>query len=264
MGLTSRNYYCIHFSALLKFLHLLQFVVADEASSEGEVEEFFTKLGSGSAADVPDETAGGDDEQFESSQERVVTLYRVSDASGRVEVTKISSKPFQQSALDTNDCFILDTTDSNIYVWVGKKCNNRERSEAMNKAQAFLVSEHYPSWTQVQRIVEGAEPSIFQQYFRTWRSAGELHSRLIRSVGEEPRNKEELKSAGEAPEFMPDDGSGDLEIFRIENFELAPVDPENYGKFFGGDTYVIKYNHNNKYIIYMWQVSVMTIEVSIV
>lgn len=170
-----------------------------------------------------------------------------------MQVEKVASKPLQQSALDTNDCFILDTTDSNIFVWVGKKGNSKEKSEAMNKAQSFLTSEHYPSWTQVQRIIEGAEPSIFQQYFQTWRSTGQLHSRLIRSADETPRDKVEVKNAGEAPEFMPDDGSGEVEIYRVENFELEPVPEENYGKFFGGDSYVIKYRYGSRYIIYMWQ-----------
>lgn len=59
--------------------------------------------------------------------------------------------------------------------------------------------------------------------------------------------------------FMPDNGSGDKEIYRVENFELAPVSPNTYGKFFGGDSYVIKYkyhtNGQEKYILYFWQVS---------
>lgn len=59
--------------------------------------------------------------------------------------------------------------------------------------------------------------------------------------------------------FMPDDGTGDKEIYRVENFELVPVNPDAYGKFFGGDSYVIKYKYydgaREKYIIYFWQVS---------
>lgn len=58
---------------------------------------------------------------------------------------------------------------------------------------------------------------------------------------------------------MPDDGSGDKEIYRVENFELVPVSADTYGKFFGGDSYVIKYKYfdgaREKYIIYFWQVS---------
>lgn len=65
-------------------------------------------------------------------------------------------------------------------------------------------------------------------------------------------------SCGPAVDFMPDDCTGDLDIFRVEDFELIPVDPNNYGKFFGGDSYVIKYTYQDggreKYIIYFWQV----------
>ena len=58
---------------------------------------------------------------------------------------------------------------------------------------------------------------------------------------------------------MPDDGLGAKEIFRIENFELAPVDEAAHGMFFGGDSYVIKYtytkNDREQYIVYFWQVN---------
>lgn len=67
-----------------------------------------------------------------------------------------------------------------------------------------------------------------------------------------------LKQGGSAPGFSPDDGTGKTEIYRVENFELAPVDPAAHGMFFGGDSYVIKYtytvNGREKYIIYFWQV----------
>lgn len=59
--------------------------------------------------------------------------------------------------------------------------------------------------------------------------------------------------------FMPDNGEGQAEIWRIENFAMVPIDPETEGMFFGGDSYVIKYHYVNKrggqgYIIYYWQV----------
>jgi hypothetical protein len=58
-------------------------------------------------------------------------------------------------------------------------------------------------------------------------------------------------------QHLVDDGSGKVEVWRIEDFEMAAVDPKMYGQFFGGDSYVILYTYfiNNKenYIIYFWQ-----------
>lgn len=228
--------------------------VLDEFSAPTEIQEFFDVLGGNvSAADVPDESTGGDDEQFESKQERTVTLHRVSDSSGRMQIQQIGQKPLRQSQLDTNDCFILETGDANLFIWIGKKCNKKEKDEAMVKAQGFLKSKNYPNWTHIERVVEDAEPSSFRQYFQGWQGVGELHPRTIRSAAARPTRLAH-KSGGELPEFMPDNGSGKLEIYRVENFELVSVPSENYGKFFGGDSYVIKYQTTNgKVIIYYWQ-----------
>lgn len=230
-------------------------VIIDESAHDDEIEDFFAAIGGGTAADIPDESVAGSDDEFESDEERAVTLSKVSDATGSVQVTTISGKPLKQSSLDTNDCFILETGEANIYVWVGRKCTTNEKNQAMTKAQQFIDNKNYPSWTQVERVVEGSETAAFKQYFQTWKGANEQYTRLIRSAGEEREpTKLEQKSAGEAPEFMPDDGTGEVEIFRVENFELEPVPEENYGKFFGGDSYVIKYRYGgNKYVIYMWQ-----------
>jgi gelsolin len=167
--------------------------IIDEFSPDSDFADFFSALGSGSASSVPEESSGGDDSKFETSQEHTVALYRISDASGTLKVDLVAQKPLQQSLLDANDCFILDTTDSNIFVWIGKKCNNKEKQEAMVKAQNFLTSKKYPAWTQIQRIVEGAEPTAFTQYFQSWRSKHELHQRLIRSPSTEKINSFEAR-----------------------------------------------------------------------
>ncbi|CAG7820329.1 unnamed protein product, partial [Allacma fusca] len=66
-----------------------------------------------------------------------------------------------------------------------------------------------------------------------------------------------IKNMGRAVGFCPDDGQGKTELWRIENFELAPVDPEKHGLFFGGDSYVMKYTYTvggrENYIVYFWQ-----------
>ena len=60
-----------------------------------------------------------------------------------------------------------------------------------------------------------------------------------------------------AEEEPLDDGSGKLEIWRIENFHPAPIDRNSYGQFFSGDSYLILYtykiNGKDAWVIYMWQ-----------
>lgn len=49
------------------------------------------------------------------------------------------------------------------------------------------------------------------------------------------------------------------QVWRIENLELAEVDPSTYGQFYGGDCYLVLYTYQRsgrqQYILYMWQVS---------
>ena len=85
------------------------------------------------------------------------------------------------------------------------------------------------------------------------------------------------QKAKSEPVKLVDDGSGKVEvettnrrrnkrdlltlyqIWRIEDFEMAPLDRKLYGQFFAGDSYVILYTYLIEgveyYIIYFWQVS---------
>ncbi|CAH1965250.1 unnamed protein product [Acanthoscelides obtectus] len=132
----------------------------------GDFEEFFQALGEGSKGSVPADSVGADDQQFESTEERQVGLYRVSDKTGSVQITPVSRKPLDANQLDPQDCFILDTGDANIYVWIGKQCDDSEKRESMKKADEYLKNKNYPKWTHVERIIQNAEPAAFTQYFR--------------------------------------------------------------------------------------------------
>ena len=87
------------------------------------------------------------------------------------------------------------------------------------------------------------------KYFKAEWDVGSLHEENRRRLA---------KSAGSCIGFMPDDSKGQKEIFRIEDFEMVPLDEAKYGMFFGGDSYVIKYTYEKdggtpEYIIYFWQ-----------
>ncbi len=57
-------------------------------------------------------------------------------------------------------------------------------------------------------------------------------------------------------QLLVDDGGGQVEIWRIEDFEMVALDKGLYGQFFGGDSYVILYtylvNGKENYIVYFW------------
>jgi len=167
---------------------------SDEFSNDIDQEHFFQTLGSGSPSAVPDESTSEDDETFEKGDERATTLYHVSDASGALKVETVATKPLKQEMLNTNDCFILDT-GSGLYVWVGKKATDQEKKQSMSRAQGFLSTKKYPSWTKVSRIVEGAESAPFKQYFFTWRDHGAQHSRLIRAANDNDSDSGKMRGS---------------------------------------------------------------------
>lgn len=76
----------------------------DEFSTQDEIDQFFEVLGSGSPDQVPDESVGGDDDAFERNEERVVSLYKVSDSNGKMEVQKVAEKPLKQEMLNNEVC----------------------------------------------------------------------------------------------------------------------------------------------------------------
>lgn len=252
--------------------------IIDEFSSNGDFDKFFTALGSGSKDTVPEESAGGDDQEFERTEEQTVSLYRITDESGKLEAKPVAQKPFRQDHLNENDCFVLDTVTGGIYVWVGKSCNARERAEVMARAQDYLVKKNYPDWVHVTRVPQGTEPAAFKQYFASWRDHGASHSRLIRSTSDEEmydsdaevaaaKIKKVVKS-GSARGFMPDKGDGHAVVYRVEDMELVEVgdssEPDRsdengakYGQFYQGDSYVIKYEYDSAggssgYVLYFW------------
>uniref|UniRef100_A0A224XQJ4 Putative actin regulatory gelsolin/villin family n=1 Tax=Panstrongylus lignarius TaxID=156445 RepID=A0A224XQJ4_9HEMI len=145
--------------------------VVDSSSSANEVNNFFTILGSGSSAQVANPAAPDDDQEYEKKQDAIVALYKVSDAGGKLVSEKLSEKPLKRSMLKSEDCFVLDTVTSGIFVWVGRGSTTQEKVEALTRGQAFLKDNNYPAWTQMQRVIEGGEPTAFKEYFDDWRDS---------------------------------------------------------------------------------------------
>ncbi|XP_057696348.1 gelsolin-like isoform X2 [Corythoichthys intestinalis] len=196
------------------------------------------------------------------------SLHKVSDASGKMTLTEVSKKnPFKQEMLKCEDCYILDNgLDHKIFFWKGRKANPKERKAALTYVDQFIKEKNYTNKCQVQVLPQGAESTLFKDFFENWldkdETTGPGQAYTVGSIAvvkQIPFDAATLHSnaAMAAQHGMVDDGSGKVQIWRVEGGERVPVDTDTYGQFFGGDCYVLLYSYNSgsgeKHIIYMWQ-----------
>jgi len=81
-------------------------------------------------------------------------LFKVSDASGRMEFTKVKEGVVNTSDLDTNDVFIIDAK-LEIFIWTGKNSTWAEKSQSMKYATDYLTKTNQNPHTPITRINEG-------------------------------------------------------------------------------------------------------------
>jgi hypothetical protein len=221
--------------------------------------EFWGALG----GERPVTNAGEDDEAHDSRAAGALQLFRISDASGAVEFTPVThGGRLTRDLLDTNDVFLVDSGNE-VYVWVGKGATANEKREGMLRATAYLQQSGRPANTPCTRVSQGTESSVFKALFHQWDPPATPQSFTQTSRGvAKAQTQQAIDIAGlharkEAEEASVDDGSGRVELWRIENFAKAPVDRSKYGQFFGGDSYILLYtyvkNRQEEHIIYFWQ-----------
>ena len=236
-------------------------VVVDEGKDDDSA--FWAKFGCPKPKVMRTAQEGGDDEAQRPSSDSC-KLYLISDASGRLTTSEISTRPLTKELLDGSEAYVLDTGANAIFVWVGKKSSENERLHSMKVATDFIKSKGYPDWTPVTRVAQDGETPLFKQCFQNWpeknaSAMGGLAAAKNRKVFEKKSFAAGSLHQGGSREVqtMVDDGSGKLEVWRVENFEMAAVPKEQYGHFFSGDSYVMLYtylvNSKENYIIYFWQ-----------
>jgi len=116
----------------------------------------------GNKSQVKSAAEGGDDSKV--AHNHVKKLFKVSDASGALEMTEVASGHFNKDLLDTNDVFIVDT-EASLYVWVGLGANKEERASAFKYANDYLSKVGRPLTTPVVRVVEGSTNPGFEGTF---------------------------------------------------------------------------------------------------
>jgi hypothetical protein len=60
------------------------------------------------------------------------------DQDGTLRIKEVKTGPLEQADLLSKDSFIVDNGTFGIWVWVGKKASQTERTEAMRNAQGFI------------------------------------------------------------------------------------------------------------------------------
>jgi len=99
---------------------------------------------------------GGCDFDAEKDSVAVKRLFRLSDATGRLEFTEIPTggRPITKQMFDSNDVFIYDA-GFEVFVWVGRNSSVQEKTQAMNYAQQYLAWAQRPSSLPLTKVHEG-------------------------------------------------------------------------------------------------------------
>ncbi|NWW73357.1 VILI protein, partial [Climacteris rufus] len=206
------------------------------------------------------------DDKVDQMLKSSLKLYHVSNARGNLVIQEVASRPLTQDMLLHEDCYILDQGGSRIFVWKGKNANKEEKQQAMSQALGFIKAKNYPDSTSVETENDGSESTIFRQLFQKWtlpnQTSGLGKTHTVGKVAKVEQVKFDATTLHAKPQMaaqqkMVDDGSGEVEVWRVENNELVPVEKRWLGHFYGGDCYLILYTYlvgpKVNRIIYLWQ-----------
>lgn len=232
-----------------------QVEVIDEFS--GNFDKFFDALGSGSLDTIPE--VGEDDSVVSMEAKQQTKLYVLRGD----KFEEVGGVPLRQDMLDNTDVFLLVGGKNQLFLWIGRQADKEEKLAALKAGEQFIDDGNFQDGANLVRVMEGLETALFKQFFAHWNEVDgdeeegigyftESHVAQWKMEDMHTENRKRIERAGgSAPGFLPDDGSGEKTIWRVENFELQPV--EDTGFLFGGDSYVIVYKGEKGVIIYYWQ-----------
>lgn len=241
-------------------------VYLDAKSTDGDAEgqPFWALLG-GSPAEVAPEEAGGSDDDQPSVEP---SMHKIAKDQPTQPVS--AGKNMNSTDLSSDAVYLVDS-GSEVFVWIGRNSPLDDRKDAMSKASQYLVDAQRPSWTPTTRLLETGETPVFKSIFSRWDRAappavarGKSFAVASSPASSKPAPAEQKADVSElfnrksaAASDLADDGSGQIQVWRIENFQKVAVAADQHGQFYSGDSYIILYTYLKKnrpfYIIYFWQ-----------
>jgi hypothetical protein len=216
-------------------------------------EEFWAALGGKITVTNP----GEDDAVVEAEPTAEKKMFKLDNGSFSEEIT-LNNGRLDRKALEPGNVYLVQS--SKFFIWIGKTASASDKKEAMIAAIAKVKEAGLPSNTPILRLSEGVESSSFKAEFFLWeppisfKQAGLGNGAKVEQISIDYAG---LASRVAKEDKPVDDGSGKVEVFRVEDFKLEPVPPGTYGQFYGGDSYVIHYSYEKNGrpadIIYFWQ-----------
>ncbi|KAN0030236.1 hypothetical protein ACTA71_009997 [Dictyostelium dimigraforme] len=250
---------------------------------EGDENELFYKRISGKTTTTTTTTIathkstinpdGGDDLEAELNWASSFTLLKY--LSDKDQLIHVETKSLSMELLESDGFYVLDTV-SEFYEWSGRNADQSLKESFHKKCQERLKNNaHRQSWVESVVLSEGGETVLFREKFFDWPDLSHEVSLQRMGFGKKrvfdvsiPYEKKspakmnqfevrEMVEIERAEEVLKSDGSGEYEIWYIENCKSYPLPKEEYGHFFSGCCYLIRYTYTKwnalKYAIYYWQ-----------
>lgn len=125
-----------------------------------EPDDDFWKILGGSADQVQPPLPDKPEKEEEAMDPEKLKLFKLSDASGSMNFTKVAEGKINASMFDSKDVFILDGK-LQLFVWIGKNASFSEKSQAMKYAMEYMKKEGRPLTLPITRIHEGQVHQVF-------------------------------------------------------------------------------------------------------
>lgn len=253
-------------------------------AEDGDEEDSFWNA-IGGKGPVASAEEGGDDAEFEKASVDEVKLYRVEQSADGNSYEKIlvdtNGKPLHRDMLVTESTFIVDS-QTEIFVWTGRKSAPSVRDQAMSIASSFLKDQGRPNWTPITKVTEGVENILFKGKFQGvfkefvdnpehLASRSKKLNRTAGTVRQEAVNvdamhnpakyalaREENVQERAIPTKGSSDGEGELKIWYIKKNAKHVLPLEEYGIFYSGESYIVQFSAKlksggHRHVIYYWQ-----------
>eukprot|EP01107_Rhizomastix_libera_P007632 TRINITY_DN22656_c0_g1_i1.p1 TRINITY_DN22656_c0_g1~~TRINITY_DN22656_c0_g1_i1.p1 ORF type:complete len:1378 (+),score=521.29 TRINITY_DN22656_c0_g1_i1:111-4244(+) len=255
----------------------IKVITMDEGDDGNEnSSKFWSELGG--IGEIKSAEGGGDDAAFEEEQNRINTLYQISENESLI---KIETNCLTYEMISPDECYILDCIGE-IYLAIGKTSSPAKRSAANESVQTLFnaVKDSRPDFCEIVRCNAGGEPCLFCERFVGWPEDATLGVQASRtrapSQGLSPQPQSALSPRpsensavdiaesmilAEPPQWMitddVDDASGDVDIWKIVGAGKVEIPREVNGLFYSAHCYVILYTYgvagDRSYILYFWQ-----------